>query len=72
MGHEPFLADYPASAWPTKVADDRGASSDLRGDFAKPPAGDFADDALAGVTFQKKPNGNQSKQIGLIGHSEEA
>lgn len=71
-GHRPFLvlADHLTRKGIAVLrVDDRG----LKGspdDFYKATDEDFASDVLAGVEFLKTRKGINSKQIGLVGHSE--
>ncbi|MDQ1327447.1 MAG: uncharacterized protein QG641_727 [Candidatus Poribacteria bacterium] len=72
FGHRPFLvlADYLTRQGIAVLrADDRGVGGST-GDFLKAITDDFASDAVAGVEYLKSRNEINSKQIGLIGHSE--
>jgi len=72
FGHRPFLvlADYLTRRGIAVLrVDDRGVGKST-GDFKKATSEDFAGDVLAGVEYLKSLKEFDSKQIGLIGHSE--
>ena len=71
-GHRPFLvlSDYLTRRGLAVLrVDDRGLKGSAD-DFYKATAEDFASDVLAGLDFLKARKEINSKQIGLIGHSE--
>ena len=72
MGHKPFLvlADYLTRQGIAVLrVDDRGVG-DSTGSTTSSTSENFATDVLAGIEFLKGHKGINSKQIGLIGHSE--
>ncbi len=72
LGHKPFwvLADYLTRRGIAVLrVDDRGVGQSS-GDFATATTQDFASDALAGVNYLASRKDVNSRQIGLIGHSE--
>lgn len=72
MGHRPFLvlADHlTRNGIAVLRFDDRGTAKS-QGDFSTALTTDFADDVLAAVEFLKTRDEVDSKQIGLVGHSE--
>jgi pimeloyl-ACP methyl ester carboxylesterase len=72
MGHKPFLviADHLARHGIAVLRyDDRGTAKST-GKFADATSDDFADDALAAVTFLTTRKEFDPKKIGIIGHSE--
>ncbi len=72
MNHKPFLvlADYlTRNGIGVLRYDDRGFGQST-GDFGSATSLDFAEDALAAVTFLKSRSEVDSEQIGLVGHSE--
>lgn len=72
LGHKPFLvlADHLArSGIGTLRVDDRGVGQST-GRFEIATTEDFATDVIAGIQFLKNRTEFDSKQIGLIGHSE--
>ena len=71
-GHKPFLviADYlTRNGIAVLRYDDRG-TAESEGDFSTATTTDFASDAEAAFEFLKNHKGINSKQIGIIGHSE--
>ncbi len=71
-GHRPFLvlADYLTRQGIAVLrVDDRGVGEST-GDFSQATSEDFASDVLAGIEYLKTREEINSKQIGLIGHSE--
>jgi pimeloyl-ACP methyl ester carboxylesterase len=71
-GHKPFLvlADYLTRRGIAVLrVDDRGKGGSS-GDVATSTTADFAEDVLAGVAFLKGRKEINTRQIGLIGHSE--
>ncbi|MGH8016432.1 MAG: alpha/beta hydrolase family protein, partial [Candidatus Zixiibacteriota bacterium] len=74
FGHKPFwiIADYLSRRGVAVLRyDDRGFGKST-GDFKTATSEDFAGDVNAAVAYLKTKNGIDSKQIGLIGHSEGA
>lgn len=72
MGHKPFLviADYLARCGiATLRYDDRGVGAS-GGAFPAATTFDFADDALAAVSFLSGRPGIDPKRLGIVGHSE--
>jgi len=72
LGHKPFLvlADHLTRKGIAVLRyDDRGVGKST-GDFAAGTSDDFADDALAAVTFLAARPEIDAKQVGIIGHSE--
>ena len=72
FGHSPFLvlADYLSRRGIAVLrVDDRGVGKST-GDRVKATSEDFASDVLTGVEYLKSLKEINSKQIGLIGHSE--
>lgn len=72
LGHKPFLvlADYLTRHGIAVLrADDRGVGKST-GNFATATSADFASDARSGVEYLKSRKEINSRQIGLIGHSE--
>lgn len=72
LGHKPFwiLADYLARKGIAVLRyDDRGIARST-GDFGQATTQDFADDATSAVKFLAQHSKINSKQIGIIGHSE--
>ncbi|WP_256004050.1 alpha/beta hydrolase family protein [Pedobacter deserti] len=72
FGHKPFwvIADYLSRRGIAVLrVDDRGVGKST-GVLAGATSADFADDVLAAVEYLKKQVGINTKQIGLIGHSE--
>lgn len=72
LGHRPFLvlADYLTRRGVAVLrVDDREVGSST-GKFSEATTMDFVGDALAGVEYLKSHSRINSKQIGLIGHSE--
>ncbi len=70
--HKPFwiIADYlTRNGIAVLRVDDRGIGGST-GIFDQSTTGDFAEDALAGITFLKSRQEINSKKIGIIGHSE--
>ncbi|MDD4363591.1 MAG: alpha/beta fold hydrolase, partial [Atribacterota bacterium] len=71
-GHRPFLvlADYLTRKGIAVLrVDDRGVGKST-GDFSQATSEDFASDVLEGVEYLKNRTEINTKQIGLIGHSE--
>ena len=71
-GHKPFwiIADYlTRNGIAVLRVDDRGIGGST-GNFNQSTTGDFAEDALAGLTFLKSRREIDPKKIGIIGHSE--
>jgi hypothetical protein len=71
-GHKPFwiIADYlTRNGIAVLRVDDRGIGGST-GNFNQSTTGDFAEDALAGLTFLKSRREIDLKKIGIIGHSE--
>lgn len=71
-GHKPFwiIADYlTRNGIAVLRVDDRGIGGST-GNFNQSTTGDFAEDALAGITFLKTRREIDPKKIGIIGHSE--
>ena len=74
LGHKPFLvlADHLTRKGIAVLRyDDRGVGKST-GDFAASTSDDFADDALAALTFLAARPEINAKQVGIIGHSEGA
>lgn len=72
LGHKPFLvlADYLTRRGIAVLRyDDRGVGKS-KGDFSKATTLDFADDALAAVTYLKTRKEVHPRKIGIAGHSE--
>jgi pimeloyl-ACP methyl ester carboxylesterase len=72
VGHRPFLvlADHLTRQGIAVLrCDDRGVAKST-GKFARATSEDFADDVLAGVDYLKTRPEINTRQIGLIGHSE--
>jgi len=72
FGHQPFLvlADYlTCQGIAVLRVDDRGVGEST-GDFSQATSKDFASDVLAGIEYLKSREEVNSRQIGLIGHSE--
>lgn len=72
MGHQPFwvIADYLSSNGIAVLRyDDRGVAQST-GNFASATSFDFAEDALAAITFLKQQKKINTSKIGVIGHSE--
>ena len=72
MGHKPFLvlADYLTRQGIAVLrVDDRGVGGST-GSVPNSTSENFAADVMAGIEFLKSRKGINSKQIGLIGHSE--
>jgi fermentation-respiration switch protein FrsA (DUF1100 family) len=72
VGHRPFLvlADYLTRQGIAVLRfDDRGVG-ESEGNFDLATSEDFATDVLAGIAYLKNREEINSKQIGLIGHSE--
>ena len=72
FGHRPFLvlADYLTRQGIAVLrVDDRGVGEST-GDFSQATSKDFASDVLAGIEYLKSREEVNSRQIGLIGHSE--
>lgn len=72
MGHKPFLvlADHLTKQGIAVLRyDDRGVAGST-GDFATATSADFATDVEAGMAFLKTRKDINTKQIGLMGHSE--
>jgi len=72
LGHKPFLviADYlTRNGIAVLRYDDRGTAKS-KGVFATATSADFADDAEAAMNFLKTDTRIDSKNIGIIGHSE--
>ena len=72
FGHHPFLvlADYLTRQGIAVLrVDDRGVGKST-GSAERATSADFVGDVLSGVDFLKSQNEINSKQIGLIGHSE--
>ena len=72
LGHKPFLVlgDHLTRKGIAVLRyDDRGVGKST-GDFAAGTSDDFADDALAAVTFLAGRPEINPKQVGIIGHSE--
>lgn len=72
LGHKPFLvlSDYLTRKGIAVLrADDRGVGGST-GSVSSSTTSDFADDALAGVSFLKTRKEIDAKHIGLAGHSE--
>ena len=70
--HKPFwiIADYlTRNGIAVLRVDDRGIGGST-GIFDQSTTGDFAEDALAGITFLKSRQEINPKKIGIIGHSE--
>jgi hypothetical protein len=70
--HKPFwiIADYlTRNGIAVLRVDDRGVGGST-GNFDQSTTGDFAEDALAGITFLKSRQEINHKKIGIIGHSE--
>ena len=70
--HKPFwvIADYlTRNGIAVLRFDDRGVGKST-GDFDMATTGDFADDALAAITYLQKREEINRKEIGIIGHSE--
>jgi Dienelactone hydrolase and related enzymes len=70
--HKPFwiIADYlTRNGIAVLRVDDRGIGGST-GNFDQSTTGDFAEDALAGITFLKSRQEINPKKIGIIGHSE--
>ena len=71
-GHKPFwiIADYlTRNGIAVLRVDDRGIGGST-GNFNQSTTGDFAEDALAGITFLKSRREIDLNKIGIIGHSE--
>jgi hypothetical protein len=71
-GHKPFwiIADYlTRNGIAVLRVDDRGIGGST-GNFSQSTTGDFAEDALAGITFLKSRPEIDPKKIGIMGHSE--
>ncbi|MCS7301792.1 MAG: alpha/beta fold hydrolase [Fimbriimonadales bacterium] len=74
FGHKPFLvlADYLTRAgYATLRMDDRGVGGS-GGDLRSATTLDFADDALAAVSYLKTRKEIDRRRIGILGHSEGA
>lgn len=74
LGHKPFLvlADYlTRNGFAVLRYDDRGTAGST-GNFVTAITRDFANDALAAVTYLRSRKEINKKQVGLIGHSEGA
>ena len=72
FGHRPFLVleDYLTRQGIAVLrVDDRGVGEST-GDFSQATSKDFASDVLAGIEYLKSREEVNSRQIGLIGHSE--
>lgn len=72
MGHKPFLvlSDYLTRKGMAVLRyDDRGTAQS-EGDFSKATMIDFSNDVLSAINYLKKRKDIDSKNIGLIGHSE--
>lgn len=72
FGHRPFLvlADALTRAGIAVLrVDDRGVGSST-GSVSRSTTADFADDALAGVSFLQQRSDIDRRRVGLIGHSE--
>ena len=72
FGHRPFLvlADYLTRQGIAVLrVDDRGVGEST-GDFSQATSKDFASDVLVGIEYLKSREEVNSRQIGLIGHSE--
>ncbi len=72
LDHRPFLvlADYMTRRGIAVLrVDDRGVGGST-GNFSEGTSADFTGDALAGVEYLKSRKDIDSKQIGLVGHSE--
>ncbi|MDA9343719.1 alpha/beta hydrolase [Algibacter sp.] len=72
LGHKPFLviADHLTKKGIGVLRfDDRGTAKS-KGDFKSATSTDFANDVLSAVTYLKKRNDIDYKNIGLVGHSE--
>lgn len=72
LGHRPFLvlADHLTRQGIAVLrVDDRGIGQST-GDFSKATTADFATDVEAGVAYLKSRTEINSREIGLIGHSE--
>jgi len=70
--HKPFwiIADYlTRNGIAVLRVDDRGIGGST-GNFDQSTTGDFAEDALSGITFLKSRQEINPKKIGIIGHSE--
>ena len=70
--HKPFwiIADYlTRNGIAVLRVDDRGIGGST-GIFDQSTTGDFAEDALAGITFLKNRQEINPKKIGIVGHSE--
>jgi len=70
--HKPFwiIADYlTRNGIAVLRVDDRGIGGST-GNFNQSTTADFAEDALAGITFLKSRQEINPKKIGIIGHSE--
>lgn len=72
FGHKPFLvwADYLVKRGIAVLRFDKRSAGKSTGDYSVATLEDFASDALAGVAYLKTRKEIDSKQIGLIGHSE--
>jgi len=72
LGHRPFLvlADYLTRRGVAVLRVDDREVGGSTGNFSEATSKDFASDALAGVGYLKGRKEINSKQIGLIGHSE--
>jgi len=72
LGHKPFLviADYLAQRGIASLRwDDRGVAAST-GNFQTATTLDFADDAQAAINFLAAQPGIDTKELGVIGHSE--
>lgn len=72
LGHKPFLvlSDYLTRRGIAVLRyDDRG-NGDSEGKFSTATTFDFAEDVMAAYSFLKNHKGINSKNIGIIGHSE--
>jgi uncharacterized protein len=70
--HKPFwiIADYlTRNGIAVLRVDDRGIGGST-GNFDQSTTGDFAEDALAGITFLKNRQEINQNKIGILGHSE--
>jgi pimeloyl-ACP methyl ester carboxylesterase len=72
FGHKPFLvlADYLTRNGIAVLRVDDRAVGGSTGDFSNSTSGDFAEDALAGISYLKTRKEINPKMIGFIGHSE--
>ena len=72
FGHKPFwiLADYLTRQGIAVLRFDKRGCGKSTGNFNNATTEDFADDVLAGIEYLQSRKDIDSKQIGLIGHSE--